>query len=827
MKLFAAIALLFALAPIASAQTPPHVFGEREVLTHQAENFLVQSVDNVAALRLAPGIAGMSVEARGLSVAGDGGGGHFYWNVGSTAADDGVSIVQPVGTSVGRWLRAFPLEPNVFSGTKDFTGATITVPTQTCSDSSSKAASTSFVQCLIANFSSAVAVEAATTTVLPNTPIYNNGASGIGATLTAGSNGALTVDGYSALAGDRILVKNQTGTLQNGVYVVTAAGDGAHPYILTRAANFNAVSNIANADAIPVINGATNGLTAWLQTGLVSSVGSSTITFAQGRGALFTASTAGIVPASGGGTTNFLRADGAWGPPPGNAATVFVGATSNSGNAYSIASPIPSGFTLTNQYLVRATISATNTGAATLNVNSAGAEPIKTNTSGGLVALAGGEMQANLEYDFTYNTTCTCFVVSNATLTAVTAGTTQTVTAAQWAAYTIFTVTSSGQTLTLPASSSLTANGGILVQTIGQSVTITPNAIDAINAGTVGASITLSAGITSLVTTDGAGNIRLSPTSAGGTPANPTATIGTAAVNGTATTYMRSDAAPAAPTASSSTLGLSKCDNVTITCPAGVFAAVTSASHGALLNIRRFTPGSYTYTPTVGTNSVEIELIGGGGGGGAVAQPGGTGITLGVGGGGAAWLRVYLTSNFSGASFTVGAKGTGGAAGANNGTTGGNSVFTTTGGSPVIYTAGGGTGGARNGPGVAPFLSGLAGGGGATNGDDNVSGGPGVIPMAIAAGQLAGGGGGWSKYSPGASPNILGGSNVSAAGTACPAGGYGGGGAGAVATGTGVAAAGGDGCPGGAIFREYNFLLQRDLDPAANDDLPVFLNEVA
>jgi len=31
----------------------------------------------------------------------------------------------------------------------------------------------------------------------------------------------------------------------------------------------------------------------------------------------FTSSLAGIVPASGGGTTNFLRADGTWAPPPG------------------------------------------------------------------------------------------------------------------------------------------------------------------------------------------------------------------------------------------------------------------------------------------------------------------------------------------------------------------------------------------------------------------------------------------------------------------------------------------------------------------------------
>lgn len=33
---------------------------------------------------------------------------------------------------------------------------------------------------------------------------------------------------------------------------------------------------------------------------------------------VFTSSTSGTVPASGGGTTNFLRADGTWAVPPGS-----------------------------------------------------------------------------------------------------------------------------------------------------------------------------------------------------------------------------------------------------------------------------------------------------------------------------------------------------------------------------------------------------------------------------------------------------------------------------------------------------------------------------
>lgn len=56
--------------------------------------------------------------------------------------------------------------------------------------------------------------------------------------------------------------------------------------------------------------------------------------------------------------------------------------------------------------------------------------------------------------------------------------------------------------------------------------------------------------------------------------ANPTATAGPAAVNGVATTFMRSDAAPAVQKASAVQFGISECDNTTITCAGGVFVSV-------------------------------------------------------------------------------------------------------------------------------------------------------------------------------------------------------------------------------------------------------------
>lgn len=78
---------------------------------------------------------------------------------------------------------------------------------------------------------------AATTANLSAT--YNNGASGVGATLTSTTNGAFpTLDGVSGWAvtspPQGVLVKNQTNPAQNGRYNLTQLGDGSNPWILTR-----------------------------------------------------------------------------------------------------------------------------------------------------------------------------------------------------------------------------------------------------------------------------------------------------------------------------------------------------------------------------------------------------------------------------------------------------------------------------------------------------------------------------------------------------------------------------------------------------------------
>jgi hypothetical protein len=173
------------------------------------------------------------------------------------------------------------------TGAQDFTSATsILVSTQTASDNSTKAASTAYVTTGIANaiaaVDPAVAVQAASAAVLPNTPTYSNGVAGVGATLTSATNSALVVDGYTVLLNDRVLVKNQATAANNGVYTQTTLGvGGSVAWVLTRATDFNSSTNMNNTGAIPVVNGTANASTQWLLTSKVTTVGTDAVTFTE------------------------------------------------------------------------------------------------------------------------------------------------------------------------------------------------------------------------------------------------------------------------------------------------------------------------------------------------------------------------------------------------------------------------------------------------------------------------------------------------------------------------------------------------------------------
>ena len=114
------------------------------------------------------------------------------------------------------------------------------------------AATKSYVDNVVNGLDVKESVRLATTANLAST--YNNGAG----TLTASSNGALSIDGVTVSTNDRVLVKNQTDTKQNGIYVVTATGDGSNPFVLTRAGDADAASEITGGTFTFVEQGTAN-----------------------------------------------------------------------------------------------------------------------------------------------------------------------------------------------------------------------------------------------------------------------------------------------------------------------------------------------------------------------------------------------------------------------------------------------------------------------------------------------------------------------------------------------------------------------------------------
>jgi hypothetical protein len=150
---------------------------------------------------------------------------------------------------------------------------------------------------------------AATTANLNAT--YSNGTAGVGATLTnAGTQAAFSTDGVSPSLNDRILVKDQTTTSQNGIYTLTTVGSGSINWVLTRATDFNTPAEIAGGDFTFVDNGSTLANTGWVQVDEVTTVGTDPIVWQQFSGAgTYTASNgvqlvgsnfSGVVVAGGG-----------------------------------------------------------------------------------------------------------------------------------------------------------------------------------------------------------------------------------------------------------------------------------------------------------------------------------------------------------------------------------------------------------------------------------------------------------------------------------------------------------------------------------------------
>jgi hypothetical protein len=115
-------------------------------------------------------------------------------------------------------------------------------------------------------------------TISSGTVTYDNGTSGVGATLTT-TGTYTTIDGVTLSNGMRILVKNEVDSARNGIYDRTSAT------VLTRSTDFDTPTEMAGGDFTFVTAGTVYDNTGWVMTEPVTTVGTSPVPWVQFSGA--------------------------------------------------------------------------------------------------------------------------------------------------------------------------------------------------------------------------------------------------------------------------------------------------------------------------------------------------------------------------------------------------------------------------------------------------------------------------------------------------------------------------------------------------------------
>lgn len=569
------------------------------------------------------------------------------------------------------------------------------------------------------------------------------------------------------------------------------------------------------AGGISTINpGANVGPTITYNAGSGLAVSSPSANIIQYSGIVFSAAAQGNVPASGGGTTNFLRADGTWIAPPGGGIT--IGTTTITGgvngsflfdNAGLAGEKTPTqvtavldlftptlrgvapasgggavnflradgtwavppgtggGITSVNGYTGPA-ITISNPGGTGISVTNPGGNTVQidgllfTSSARGVVPASGGGTVNFLRADGTWTTPSGTVVASLNGLSGV----------LSIVAGTAISVTPSGSNITIAGTQFGSAVAGIVPSSGGGTANFLR--ADGSWAAPPGAPITVGS---TTITGGTSGNYVFDSTGIFGekTPTQVTADLNlftsalkglTPASGGGTANFLRADGSWAA--------------------PAGVGGTPLT------VNIQKFiTPGTFPYTPSPNLSYAIVECVGGGGGG-YKATTGASGQSFGGGGGGSGgYARRVLSAIAIGASqsVTVGAGGAGGPVSGVGGD-GGDTLFgtttcTATGGKGSVGEFGGAGGGGQ----WADFIS---------NGAPGGSGG-----QSTTSGILTGSGEGGSSIYGGGGSGIASTLDGSAPGNAGNA--YGSGGGGAFCAGASGSATGGAGSGGCIVITEY------------------------
>lgn len=186
----------------------------------------------------------------------------------------------------------------------------------------------------------------------------------------------------------------------------------------------------------------------------------------------------------------------------------FIGGTvGGTANAITVASTLPTDFSLNPGILITVPISSINTGAATMNVEGTGVIPIKKVTPGGLVPLVGGELiPTSLIFQYDGTEWIVLGIPFLPYLQKV--STTQSISLANYAQNYVAT---GACTFNITQTTNLFPYWYININAFGGNVTISPNASDVINVNgkalSSGASYHIPQGASFQLNTDASGNL--------------------------------------------------------------------------------------------------------------------------------------------------------------------------------------------------------------------------------------------------------------------------------------------------------------------------------